>query len=119
MKPGVWRRRHGLTGETAAPSLCSEETLTTAPSHHAATALHETGSIGDHEARDRVIPFVCGKLRWRAARYLRSEHSGHTLQATALVHEACFHVAGQERTAWLSRAVTPGRRSLSRGHDRP
>lgn len=93
-----------MTGEKAAPTLCPEETLPTAPSDHAVTALLQAWGNGDLEARDRLIPLVYGELRRRAAHYLRRERPGHTLQPTALVHEAYFRLAGQERTAWTGRA---------------
>jgi RNA polymerase sigma-70 factor (ECF subfamily) len=43
-------------------------------------------------------------LRRRAAGYLRRERPGHTLQPTALVHEAYLRLAGQEGTPWTGRA---------------
>lgn len=43
---------------------------------------------GSKEAEEKLIPLVYGELRRLAAHYLRGERPGHTLQATALVHEA-------------------------------
>jgi RNA polymerase sigma factor (TIGR02999 family) len=84
--------------------LARGETLPTPPTDHAVTALLRAWSKGDLEARDRLIPLVYGELRRRAAHYLRRERPGHTLQPTALVHEAYFRLAGQDRTAWANRA---------------
>ena len=43
---------------------------------------------GDKEALDKLMPIVYDELRRQAARYLRREQAGHTLQTTALIHEA-------------------------------
>ena len=43
---------------------------------------------GDDEAFDELMPVVYGELRRLAAYFLRNERSNHTLQPTALVHEA-------------------------------
>jgi RNA polymerase sigma factor (TIGR02999 family) len=58
---------------------------------------------GDVEARDALVPLVYHELRRRAAGYLRHERLDHTLQATALVHEAFMRLAGQDRVAWQNR----------------
>ena len=54
-------------------------------------------------ARDELLPLVYHELRHRAAGYLRHERIDHTLQATALVHEAFMRLAGQDRAAWKNR----------------
>src|SRR5262245_61102132 len=59
---------------------------------------------GDMEARDRLVPLVYQELRRRAARYLRRERPGHTLQPTALVHEAFLRLIKQDHTAWRNRS---------------
>lgn len=59
---------------------------------------------GDHEARDRLVPIVYDELRRRAAALLRRERSGHTLQPTALVHEAYLRLVRQDRAGWQNRA---------------
>jgi RNA polymerase sigma factor (TIGR02999 family) len=48
---------------------------------------------GNREALERLMPLVYGELRRIAAYHLRDERSGHTLQPTALVHEACMRLA--------------------------
>jgi RNA polymerase sigma factor (TIGR02999 family) len=58
---------------------------------------------GDAHARDQLVPLVYHELRKRAAGYLRHERPDHTLQATALVHEAFLRLAGQDRVAWQNR----------------
>lgn len=59
---------------------------------------------GELEARDALFPLVHRELRRRAAAYLRSERRGHTLQATALVHEAYLRLIGQEQVPSQNRA---------------
>ena len=58
---------------------------------------------GDLQARDELVPLVYHELRKRASGYLRHERPDHTLQATALVHEAFLRLAGQDRVAWQNR----------------
>jgi len=59
---------------------------------------------GNLQARDDLLPLVYRELRQRAAEYLRHERHGHTLQPTALVHEAYLRLAGSHRISWQSRA---------------
>jgi RNA polymerase sigma factor (TIGR02999 family) len=59
---------------------------------------------GDIDAREQLMPLVYEELRRRAAAYLRRERLDHTLQPTALVHEAYLRLLGQERVAWQNRA---------------
>ena len=59
------------------------------------TLLVGAWAAGDVAARDRLIPLVYGELRGLAGGYLRRERSGHTLQPTALVHEAFLRFDGQ------------------------
>ena len=56
------------------------------------------------DARDRLVPVVYDELRRRAAAFLRRERSGHTLQPTALVHEAYLRLVNQDRAVWRNRA---------------
>lgn len=74
------------------------------PSADDVTRLLDEWSHGDRCALDRLLPLVYGELRRIAARQLRSERAGHTLQATALVHEAFLRLAGQRTVDWQSRA---------------
>lgn len=59
---------------------------------------------GDQEAAGQVIAAVYGDLRRMAARAMRRERPGHTLQPTALVHEAFLKLAGNARVEWRDRA---------------
>jgi RNA polymerase sigma factor (TIGR02999 family) len=68
------------------------------------SALLEAWGSGDLAARDQLVPLVYEELRRRAKAYLRRERPGHTLQPTALVHEAYLRLARQERVVWRNRA---------------
>ena len=59
---------------------------------------------GDTGARDDVIEAVYQELRRMADRYLRFESPGHTLQPTALVHEAYLRLIDQTKVSWQNRA---------------
>jgi RNA polymerase sigma factor (TIGR02999 family) len=68
------------------------------------TRLLRAWGEGDLEAREQLMPLVYAELRRLAARYLRRERPGHSLQPTALVHEAYLRLVGQERVVWQNRA---------------
>ncbi len=59
---------------------------------------------GDKEALDKLVPIVYDELRRQAARYLRHERAGHTLQTTALIHEAYLRLIDQKNVHWQNRA---------------
>lgn len=59
---------------------------------------------GDKEALDKLVPIVYDELRRQAARYLRRERPGHTLQTTALIHEAYLRLIDQKSVQWQNRA---------------
>lgn len=61
-------------------------------------------SDGESEALDQLLPLVYGELRRMARRYMRQQPSGHTLQTTALIHEAYLRLIGQEEKHWENRA---------------
>jgi RNA polymerase sigma factor (TIGR02999 family) len=58
----------------------------------------------DPKAQDRLLPVVYDELRMLARQRLRNERAGHTLQATALVHEAFMRLIGDQKLPWQSRA---------------
>ncbi len=66
--------------------------------------LAELREAGREQALDRLVPLVYAELRAMAAAHLRNERAGHSLQATALVHEAYLRLAGDELPAWSNRA---------------
>lgn len=68
------------------------------------TELLERMRSGDRGALDRLLPLLYAELRRLAGRCMRQERAGHTLQPTALVHEAYLRLTGQERANWQNRA---------------
>jgi RNA polymerase sigma factor (TIGR02999 family) len=68
------------------------------------TQLLVNWSRGDQAALDQLMPLVYGELRRLASAYLRRERSNHTLQSTALVHEAFLRMVNQQEVQWKNRA---------------
>ena len=68
------------------------------------TEILRAASGGDEKALDRLMPLVYEHLRQMAGRQLARERPDHTLQATALVHEAYLRLVDQTRVEWQSRA---------------
>jgi RNA polymerase sigma factor (TIGR02999 family) len=70
---------------------------------HDVTALLQAWTAGDTGARDQLMAVVYRELRLRAAGQLRHERRGHTLQPTALMHEAYMRLVDQRRVVWQNR----------------
>jgi RNA polymerase sigma-70 factor (ECF subfamily) len=68
------------------------------PSPHTVTLLLRRCSAGEEEALAQVVPLVYGELHRLASIHMRRERIGHTLQPTALVHEAYARLAGSDLT---------------------
>jgi RNA polymerase sigma-70 factor, ECF subfamily len=68
------------------------------------TALLQQLSEGNREVEEYLIPQIYPALRQLAARYMRQERRNHTLQPTALVHEAYERLVQQPQIPWQSRA---------------
>lgn len=68
------------------------------------TLLLQRADGGDASAAERILPLVYGELRKLAAAKMAREASGHTLQPTALVHEAWLRLGGEAQPSWKSRA---------------
>ena len=71
---------------------------------HEVTGLLLAWRSGESDAADRLFEAVYDELRRVASRKLRSERAGHTLDTTALVHEAYLRLVDQTRTDWADRA---------------
>ncbi len=80
--------------ENLPPSELSQEEV---------TRLLVAISDGNRDAVDELIPLVYSELRHLAGHYLRSEREGHTLQPTALVHEAFLKLV-QQNVQWQNRS---------------
>ena len=70
---------------------------------HEITAILREWGDGRREALDKLMPFVYDELHAQAARYLRRERKDHTLQTTALIHEAYVKLIDQKNVEWESR----------------
>ncbi len=68
------------------------------------TALLGEIANGNQAAQEKLVPLVYDQLKRLARRYMRRERVGHTLQTTALVHEAYLKLVGQHSTHWQGRA---------------
>lgn len=68
------------------------------------TGLLGDWSRGNRSALNELLPLVYAELRRIAARRLRSERAGHTLQPTALVHEVYLRLVDQRQVDWQNRA---------------
>jgi RNA polymerase sigma-70 factor (ECF subfamily) len=67
------------------------------------TEMLRQWSAGNGEVMDELLPLIYDELHKRAAAYLRRERPNHTLQATALVHEAYLKLIDQREDNWSSR----------------
>ena len=72
-------------------------------SSQSVTQLLQDASVGKQEAMDALFPIVYAELRRLAGSYLRKERPDHTLQSTALVHEAYLRLIDQN-VSWQNRA---------------
>lgn len=68
------------------------------------TQLINKAQSGDKESLDKLLPLIYDELRRVAANQLRAERENHTLQATALVHEAYLRLLEQHEVDWQNRA---------------
>ena len=68
------------------------------------TQLLSKAQGGDENALNELLPLVYNELRRVAANQLKSERGDHTLQATALVHEAYLRLLEQKEVDWRNRA---------------
>jgi len=68
------------------------------------TVFLDSVTRGDAGASERLLPLVYDELRRLAAHKMAGEAHGHTLQATALVHEAWLRLAGSDHQSWQNRA---------------
>src|SRR5581483_8494095 len=93
----------GSTGQSG-PSVPRSAPLNTVAGPAAITELLRAWGAGDTQASDALATAVYAELRRQAALALRRESDGHTLQTTALVHEAWLRLDAQHDIRWESRA---------------
>ena len=68
------------------------------------TLLLKEWSDGNEAVLDNLMPLVYDELRRQASRFLRKERPGHTLQPTALIHEAYLKLIDQTQVRWQNRS---------------
>lgn len=71
--------------------------------HGDVTVLLKRWTEGDSAALSQLLPIVYGELQQLASHHLRGELNRHTMQTTALVHEAYLRMAGQQAKQWKNR----------------
>ena len=71
---------------------------------HDVTQILKDWSGGSEDASARLMPLVYDELRRLAREYIRRERADHTLQATALVHEAYLRMVDEKNVTWKDRA---------------
>ncbi len=96
MPTEIFRKNTGAYATILTPMI--------APPRQQVTQILIDWSEGDPEAADRLMPLVYDELRHLARSYLQRERSGHTLQATGLVHEAYLRLVDQTSVTWQNRA---------------
>jgi RNA polymerase sigma factor (TIGR02999 family) len=74
------------------------------PGSHEITQLLLAWSEGDSEALDRLAPLVYDELHRLAKSYMRKERARHTMQTTALIHEAYLRLIDAGQVEWRNRA---------------
>lgn len=77
--------------------------MTEHDAHHVTRLLQQLDD-GQPGAADRLAPLVYEELHVLAVHAMRRERDGHTLQPTALLHEAFFRLVGQQDAAWQNRS---------------
>ena len=106
----MWTSRRGIAqrheNRSTIRSLCVELCVREAEVEPASdvTLLLNKLAAGDQKAASELVPLIYEELRRIAARHLARERPDHTLQATALVHEAYLKLAGQKDAKWQNRA---------------
>ena len=73
-------------------------------STHSVSLLLEQWNSGDRAALDQLMPLIYEELRKMARRYMRHQNPGHTLQTTALIHEAYLRMVKQPEKQFQNRA---------------
>jgi RNA polymerase sigma-70 factor (ECF subfamily) len=94
---------NGIVPPSTTPSAAAAHSPPVGERVHEVTELLHAWSTGDAKASEALARLVYAELRRQAHRALRREGDGHTLQPTALVHEAWLRLDGQHEARWESR----------------
>jgi RNA polymerase sigma-70 factor (ECF subfamily) len=99
------RRQAALDHETSAVGTSADDPTAPGRSDELdVTRLLQAWRTGDAQARDELLSVVYEELKRQAASYMRRERRDHTLQPTALVHEAFLRLTRQHGVNWQNRA---------------
>ena len=98
----IWELLQGEKEEVCRDLCVSCGNVETSPGE--VTRLLQDWRVGNREALDRLLPLVYDELRRLAHSYLKHERPDHTLQTTALVHEAYLKLVDQHSVNWQDRA---------------
>jgi RNA polymerase sigma factor (TIGR02999 family) len=82
----------------------NEEEFTMTSASQEVSQLLRAWSDGDQAALDKLVPLVYAELRRMARQYMDRQRVGHTLQTTALIHEAYLRLVDQQAIPWQNRA---------------
>ncbi len=108
--PGLWDPQNTGRMESIVSTTYSGEKLSEMDSAMPETSQQQVTRLlaeavdGRERAADELLPLVYDQLRRLAQKQMANERAGHTLQATALVHEAYVRLVGAEDPGWSSRA---------------
>lgn len=91
-------------GELNKPNAASGADNATPAQDGAVSQLMHAAARGDGDAAERLFPLVYDQLLALARSHMRHENPNHTLQATALVHEAYLRLVGSGSLSWTTRA---------------
>lgn len=113
----LWHHLHATFGKTAPfvngreatiagarEGTTPMESVPTVEQQLQMTQLLQNAQRGDAAASEKLLPLVYGQLRDLARQRMAAERAGHTLQATALVHEAYMRLVGGGAVQWSGRA---------------
>src|SRR5262245_4815459 len=78
------------------------------PATRPSTAMLLERTTPADDTRDEILPLIYGELRKLAMSFLARERPGHTLQPTALVHEAYLRLVDQQQVEWRNRSQFMG-----------
>jgi RNA polymerase sigma-70 factor, ECF subfamily len=81
-----------------------KEAATMSSTQQEVSQLLRAWSEGDQSALEKLMPLVYEELRRMAKRHMDRQNPGHTLQTTALIHEAYLRLVDQKETRWQNRA---------------
>src|SRR5437016_3596274 len=84
--------------------MTGSNSLQPPPGDDGITRLLVDWTHGDQSALNQLTPLVYSELRRLAASYIRRERKGHSIQPTALVHEAYLRLVDQRHQDWSSRS---------------